>query len=197
MLGNRKENSIDNSGYNAGVIVADNTGTINISIENGKPAYSLIANLVRELGVRCPDSEDNNENYIPYKINDKITYNCVIKYRDIIKEYYKYGSTCEEYFNILDNSSIGTKVKILRHIRYLYIDCKGSILLEYKDKKLDEMDIIRENADRLIDMVKNQIQLLINDSKLYLETNAEEISFGLTIIVCYCFVECKILEKPI
>ncbi|MFP3471875.1 hypothetical protein R0J90_17665, partial [Micrococcus sp. SIMBA_144] len=60
------------------------------------------------------------EDLTSYDIPKKITHNNLIKYKDVIEEYSQYGRLCEQAFNIVDNSMMGAKGKILRDIRHLY-----------------------------------------------------------------------------
>ena len=49
----KSEYKVDNSGDNQGVIVGQNTGTINLSIQNAIKIPSLISTVVQALGIAC------------------------------------------------------------------------------------------------------------------------------------------------
>ena len=70
-------------------------------------------------------------------------------------------------------------------------------MLEYKAAEKSEMEIIRENSDRIIDMVKEQILQVVQSSREMDSIFLEDLDLCLACFTCYCFMECKILEKPL
>ncbi|MFP3359539.1 hypothetical protein R0K17_19615, partial [Planococcus sp. SIMBA_143] len=115
--------------------------------------------------------------------------------KDVIEEYSQYGRLCEQAFNIVDNSMMGAKGKILRDIRHLSSGLKGELLAEFQGSQLEDIVTIRLNADRIIDMIKIELEkrILVDSNTSIL---LEDLEDGLIRILCYSFVECKILEKP-
>ena len=77
-----------------------------------------------------------------------------------------------------------------------YLEEKGNLISSLKDADKEEIEIIRENSDYLIDRVKERILNVINRSDIS-GTYIEDIETGVAYFVCYCFIECKILEKPV
>jgi len=212
MLKNKPGVSIDNSGENQGVMAdqiigqVDNSKTYNIILtdrEKQNKLPSLIPQIVEALAelTVLPEQEIDRiykvkiEDLKSYDIPKKITHNNLILYKDVIKEYSQYGRICEEAFNIVDNSMIGAKGKILRDMRHLYRKFKGELIRANRDTCLEEMDIVRQNADLIIDMIKDELEVRILEdcnSNIF----KEDLEDGLIRILCYSFVECKILEKP-
>lgn len=212
MLKSKPNTSVDNKGENQGVMAneihghVDNSRTYNVILperEKQRKLPSLIPQIVEALADLTVLPEDeidkiykvNIEDLTSYDIPKKITHNNLIQYKDVIEEYSQYGRICEEAFNIVDNSMMGAKGKILRDIRHLYRNFKGQLLRQNQDSKLEEIDIIRKNADLIIDMIKDELEKrILADSN----TNilVEDLEDGLIRILCYSFVECKILEKP-
>lgn len=191
--------AVDNSGENTGVIVGTNSGTINL-LEHVVKIPSLISVIVKKIGTFCYsdiDEENSACTLIPFKPEEKLDYNHVIKYKEIIYQYSTYYENCEQALNIYDNSHIGSKAKILNSVKLWYCKSKGNLLLELKDSELSDIEKIRNNSDRLIDEVINQIQCAINGSKDFSDTYFEELDLGIICFVCYCFMKCKILERPI
>ncbi|WP_243171653.1 hypothetical protein [Faecalispora jeddahensis] len=191
--------AVDNSGENTGVIVGTNSGTINL-LEHVVKIPSLISVIVKKIGTFCYsdiDEESSACTLIPFKPEEKLDYNRVIKYKEIIYQYSTYYENCEQALNIYDNSHIGSKAKILNSVKLWYCKSKGTLLLELKDSKLSDIEKIRNNSDRLIDEVIDQIQCAINGSKDFSDTYFEELDLGIICFVCYCFMKCKILERPI
>jgi hypothetical protein len=189
---------VDNSGTNEGVLVGINTGTINYLLQEAIKIPSLISSVVKTLGSVCieDDTVVPSLDLSTYKPDEKIEYNCVIKYKEIIKEHAAYYTYCDDTLNIYDDSNMGSKAKILRCVRNWYLESKGQMLLELKKSKDADIDKIRNNADFLIESVINKIKQVIYESNNIIDSNIEEITIGITCFVCYCFMKCKILEKP-
>lgn len=163
----KSEYKVDNSGDNQGVIVGQNTGTINLSIQNAIKIPSLISTVVQALGIACATEDISSKIGTPkeYKPDEKIEYNCVIRYKYVIKEFATYYSTCESYLNAYDDSNIRGKARILKCVHLWYLDAKGEILAENKDKDKSDIEVIRQNSDRIIDMVKDRIFETVINSK--------------------------------
>ena len=193
-----KDIQIENSGNSSGVLVADNNGVIQISMKETIKIPSLISKVVQSLGVACLDADISGALYSleEYKPDEKITYNNVIRYKYIIKEYVTYYMYCDNFLNIYDDSNVRGKAKILRCIHLWYLEAKGQIFSENQDSGKDEMDLIRLYSDRIIDMVKDRIYDTVKNSDEFGSACAEDLELGIACFTCYCFMECKILEKP-
>ena len=197
-MSKNSEVGIDNSGDNSGVIVAMNTGIINYQFQNRKKIPSKLAIIVKILGAACADEDDSQSlSFAAFKPDEKIQYNCVIKYDQIIREYATYFSQCEEAMNVYDNSSMGSKRRILRCIRNWYLEFKGELLRLFKDDNKQDIEIVRSNADVLIDKISQKVRDIILQSSNSIELDHEDMELGITSFVCYCFMKCKILEKPL
>lgn len=197
MMGN--DYKAENSGNNQGLIVGQNTGNINFSLQKVVKIPSLISTVVRTLGEVC-STEDiplSSSNPQEFKPNEKIEYNCVVKYRDIIREFSAYYSVCENHLNAYDDSNIRGKAKILRCVHLWYLNAKGEILVENKESGKSEIEIIRENSDKLIDIVQNKIYEAVKNSGEIETMYIEDLELGIACFTCFCFMECKILEKPL
>lgn len=194
------ENSGDNYGVEAGVI----NGDVQVSVFNQRKFKfpSLIPSLIEQLAELANISDEDmdkqykisSEDLQEYRIEDKIEYNRVIKYKEIIDDYSQYGAICENAFNIIDDNDTGMKRKILKNINSMYKKEKGQVLLDNRGK--DSIDIIRENSDAIIENVINSMTEKINNDDNGKNILIEDIEEGLSRIICYAFIECKILEKP-
>lgn len=196
----RKELSIQNTGGNQGIMVNNNSGTITMSLKGAVQISSAISRIVQVLGDLCCD--ENADDNLPldlqqYKMNEKIEYNSVIGYRPIIEEFSSYYYTCDNYLNRYDDSNMRGKTKILQWVHMRYLRAKGKVLLENRESEESEINIIRKNADRIIEMVNDKIYDVVINSKGIEEADIEGIELGISCFTCYCFMECKILEKPI
>ena len=126
--------SIQNSGENSGVMVGSNSGSINVTLSKAVKIPSLIPNLVKLLGNICIEEEyfASDASTQEFKPDDKIEYNGVIVYREIIKEFSAYYFTCDSYLNVYDDSHIRGKAKILKCVHMWYLRAKGQVLSENK-----------------------------------------------------------------
>ena len=155
----RNEFKTENSGENQGVIVGHNSGNINVSIQKVVKIPSLIATVVKTLGEMCVQDyfSDNTDNLQEYRPDEKIEYNCVVKYKEIIKDFSAYYSICENHLNAYDDSNISGKARILKCVHLWYLQAKGEIIAENIQTGKSDIEIVRKNSDRIIDMVKIKI----------------------------------------
>lgn len=190
---------IDNSGINEGVMVANNSGNIiYMPIQEPRKITSLISVVVNSLGSKCMEVDFTHSpgTLREFKPDEKLEYNCVIKYKYVIKEFSAYYFYCDSILNVYDNSNLGSKARILKCIHMWYLEEKGELLLSLKDIEKTEIEKIQDNADYLIDKVKTRIVDIVQNADSN-ESCIEDMEIGITCFVCYCFMECKILEKPI
>jgi hypothetical protein len=193
----RMDLQVENSGNNKGVMVAENNGNIFLSMVETKRIPSLISKIVQTLGTVCLDDDEISKSNAPevFRVDEKIEYNAVLRYREIINEYAIYYDLCEQYLDIYDNSNIRGKKRILKCVKLWYLEEKGHLLDKFRNAGLVQMDIIRENSDCIIDAVKKRIcDTVIQDMNE--EYYIEDLEIGVACFTCYCFMKCKILEKP-
>lgn len=190
-------NEVRNEGSNSGIVLGENHGTINLSLKNVNKVFSLINAIIELLAEQnfCND-DDKKLDTLSFDITNKIQYNQLIKYKDIIKEYSIYSTYCEEALSKYDNSHINDKNKILMYIRKCYLEAKGELLLQNKNSELSEMVIIRDNSDFIMDKVKDAIFNIWNQSIHSSSVSIEEVELAVIFFITYCFIICKILEKP-
>lgn len=194
----KRENQTNNSGVNEGVMIAENNGNVNITLKERTKIPSLIAAIVQYLGVACVEIDDNIAGTIPsdFKTDNKIEYNSVVRYKEIIKEYSMYYDLCNNHLNIYDNCHIRGKTRILKCIHLWYLEEKGKILQEFCHTQQENIEIIKQNSDVLIDRVKQRIYNAVKNAVDNKEFFLEDLELGVICFTCYCFMECKILEKP-
>lgn len=197
-MANETKIDIGNSGTNRGIMVANNSGNINLTINETRKIPSLISVVVKSLGNTCMEVDvPNSVNaLLEFKPDKKLKHNCVIKYKDIIRDFSMYYLHCDSILNMYDNSNMGSKARILRCVHIWYLEEKGNLLLSLKDLDKTELGKIQDNADYLIDKVKERILEIVKNTD-FDELCIEDIEIGITCFICYCFMECKILEKPI
>lgn len=191
-----------NSGTNSGVIAKEINGPVNINVGNHiKKLPSIMPKFIEILAELVDEDEehiifkDKKNIYDIYDIDGKVSYNNLFKYRDIVDDYGEYYYVCNTALDNVNLAYKSGKKKILRDISEMYKFEKRK-LLEGCDKRENIQDIIKENSDSIIDNIKKalieKIRISYNEENLL----EEDLNYCASIFVCYCFVECKILEKP-
>jgi len=189
---------IDNTGVNQGVMVGNNSGNIYMTLNETIKIPSLISRVVKSLGATCADLDTpySPDILTEFKPDDKLEYNRIIKYKYIIKEFSMYYMHCDNILNVYDDSNFGSKTRILKCVHMWYLEEKGRLLFFLKDSVKEDIEIIQENADYLIESIKEKVKNVIDNSGID-DTFVEDMEIGIACFICYCFMECKILEKPI
>ena len=118
------------------------------------------------------------------------------RHKEIIENFSVYYEVCNTYLNIYDNTHIKGKARILKCVHIWYMEEKGKLFARFKDSELDDIEIVRENSDELIDRVKARIYDSVYNAANSTELFLEDLEIGVICFTCYCFMECKILEKP-
>lgn len=191
-----------NSGTNSGVIASEINGAININVgDNIKKLPSIMPKFIEILAELVDEDEDHlilkdkKNIYDIYDIDGKVNYNNLFRYKDIVDDYGEYYHVCNTALDNVNLAYRSGKKKILRDISEMY-KCEKRALLEGCNKREDIQGIIKENSDSIIDNIRKELIEKIRIS--YNEENLleEDLNYCASIFVCYCFVECKILERP-
>ena len=205
MLNNDKtyNSNINNDGKNNGNIINQNNGTVinqnhYYNTETSKQPKILTSNipkLIQLFADNCPDEEliDIN-NFSEFKVPAKLDYNNIIKYKCIIEEYSIYYTFFDDIMNKYDNHVPKSKNKMLRCIHNWYLRKKGEIISEGKEISKSDIEKLQESADNILETIREKIIEVINNSNdTFIH---EDLDFGVDCFICYCFMECKIFEKP-
>lgn len=195
----RDDYKIDNNGSNQGIIVAHNEGDIYYTLQRVVKIPSLISTVVKTLGTLCIEEPLllSGQSLEDFKPDEKIEYNHVIKYKDIIKKFAAYYWTCDQHLNVYDDSHIRGKAKILNCVHLWYLKAKGNILAQNEKSGKADIEIIREHSDELIDIVTKRIIDVVKNSAEFETMLIEDLELGVACFTCYCFMECRVLEKPV
>ncbi|OQX79068.1 MAG: hypothetical protein B6D64_05430 [Bacteroidetes bacterium 4484_276] len=122
-------------------------------------------------------------------IEDKIKHNNIKAYQYLITGYKIYGKVLEKIYKTLEQENPGKKSKLLRIISDFYKAEKGRLT------SINDIEIIRSNADKIIEKIINKLNVDILKS-LNLNADNEDIKIAISIIVADAFIRCKILENP-
>ncbi len=178
----KQEQNIDNggTGYQA--------KTININNIVRNP--SILAKVVNAISKIDFDDESNfGVLKEPPVIDDKIKFNDVKTYLELIKDYGLYGKKLDSIYKTLEQENPGRKSRILRNIADLYKIEKGKLTND------DDIEIIRSNADLIIENTINELDREAKQSA-NIDADNEDIKAAIFIVVADAFIRCKILEDP-
>lgn len=125
--------------------------------------------------------------------NNKIAYNNVVKFKVIVDHYKMYVGKLTSIYSVFDSQGTNVTHIVLENIKLAYLKEKAAHLSRNPGR--DEMEVIRENADDIIEGVEsalaNQIRISSN-----IEATTETINLSLQIVLIDAFIRCKILEEP-
>ena len=133
------------------------------------------------------DYEDKGSK--PFNIDEKISFNAIKRNKALIEDYKIYYSQLNALYVELETAGSFRKEKLLRNVKNIYLKTKGN----YVKDSVNTMDIIRQNADNIIEDIENRLlEMIEKDAKHY----EEDITFGISVIMVDAFMRCKILEEP-
>jgi len=143
-----------------------------------------------------PDSEVSNNDELPDP-DEKLDFNNVRVFSEEIIDCVSFLSLVEEQVDAIDDESPGAKNKFLRAIHQNYKNHRRQLLISesvaIKDKDL-VVSTIRRNSDLLLQQVTESI--LDNARTDLYAFPVEDVRDSANLIVCYGFINCKILERP-
>ncbi|WP_042150205.1 MULTISPECIES: hypothetical protein [unclassified Pseudoalteromonas] len=186
--------AIDNS------LAIDNSGVANqtkISIENAKKYGSHLNVLLEGILENSDFDADSSERRELFSPDEKLDFNHVQLFSDDISDLASFLYKIEEIIDEIDNAYPGARERFLNAIYKSYKEHKNDLLLsseiDLKDSGL-VLNTIRHNADVLIRNVGDSI---VNRGEVDLYGfPIEEVKDSVALIVCFGFVNCKILERP-
>lgn len=139
------------------------------------------------------DLEGNEENNptvaSSFDIAEKLEYNAVKRNKPLIEEYKVFHAKISAIYSELENQGSFKKEKLLRKIRNSYLKAKG----RYIQDSVAGMNKVREHADDIIEDIEEELLKSIEGDK---HSYAEDLSFGITMVMVDAFMRCKILEEP-
>lgn len=178
----------DGSGIN-------NSPTFNI---NHVARFSSLLNPLLEKIIENydPESEAYNNAELPDP-DEKLVFNNVRVFSEEITDCIDFLSLVEEQVDAIDDESPGAKHKFLRAIYKNYKHHRSQLLIaecvSIKDRE-SMLSTIRENSDRLLQQVTDTV--LENAVIDFHAFPVEDVRDSASLIVCYGFINCKVLERP-
>ncbi|MGF1863030.1 hypothetical protein [Photobacterium profundum] len=190
-----KEIRADRGGFAYDGSGVGNSPTFNV---NNVARYSSLLNPLLEKLVESydPDAECVEETFLPNP-DEKLSFNDVQVFNFEIIECVSFMTLVESHINAIDDESPGSKNKLLRAIHKSYHNQRRDLLIDNKVNISDKeavLHTVRSNSDSLI---RNVVNSIIDNAEtdLYMFSK-EDIQDSAMLVVCFGFINCKILEKP-
>jgi len=154
---------------------------------------SVLAGIMPQIANLVDSAKDDVNDVTPYEIEQKIQYNKIYAYKEIIDAYGQYGTRIDEIYNEYNNGKPGSKKKIFNYFRAKYRLKKAELLSE--NATGDPTEVVKNNSDKIIAAIS---KAFLDDLKVAknLEIDIEDLETCVLAITCHAFIECKILEKP-
>ena len=143
-----------------------------------------------------PGMEANSVGELPDP-DEKLDFNNVRVFSEEIIDCIGFLTLVEEQIDAIDDEAPGAKNKFLRSIHQNYKNHRRQLLIHervgIKDKD-SVISTIRNNSDRLLQQVTDSI---IENARIdFHAIPVEDVRDSANLIVCYGFINCKILERP-
>ncbi|MFQ1876030.1 hypothetical protein [Aeromonas veronii] len=149
----------------------------------------IIENYNPELGL--------NHNYDLPDPDEKLNFNDVKVFSEEIVDCIGFLSLVEELVDSIDDDKPGAKNNFLRAINQNYKNHRRQLLIKngiaIKDK-VAVIELIRKNSDLLLQQVTDS--MLDNARIDFHAFPVEDVRDSASLIVCYGFINCQILERP-
>lgn len=143
-----------------------------------------------------PESELNHSYDLPDP-DEKLKFNDVKVFSEEIIDCIGFLSLVEEQVDSIDDENPGARKKFLRAINQNYKNHRRQLLIKnsiaIKDK-VSVTEIIRKNSDLLLQQVTDS--MLDNAIVDFHAFPVEDVRDSASLIVCYGFINCQILERP-
>lgn len=153
---------------------------------------SLLAALIQQIAALEFGIEPPRQPIRPPKIDEKIEYNGLVKFRPIIEAHSVYASELSAIYDEFYRVGDSTPQKVLRAVNGVYLLKKGALLRG--DLSIEN---VRSHADELIEGVQDELlERLELSPNMDSELPFEDVDFALSIILVDAFIRCKILEAP-
>ncbi len=163
--------------------------TITYSYLNERPSLlNMVITAISEIKL-VPENDASFSNMEAFKIESKINHNDIKRNKALIDEYKVFYTKVNSLYQTLEEQGSFKKENLLRNIRSIYLQIKG----KYVGNSTNPMQIVRDNADNIIEDVQENLLVLAEKNTKGI---SEDISFGVTLIMIDAFMRCKILEEP-
>ena len=151
--------------------------------------HSILSILINQIGSSLLEGQFEETATKAPITGEKIMYNNVIRYKPIISEYSIYQGKLNAIYEEIEKQGSSKKSFLLQNFKSLYLSEKGNYI---------DIESIRENADNILDSIKDDIWNIIeNSTNFNTQLPFEAINMSIQIVMVDAFMRCQILEEPI
>lgn len=158
---------------------------LNKKLDSNPSMLKNTINAIADININDLDKEERTTTFNP---KDKIEYNFIKRNVSLINEYKIYYHKINTLYDELEIQGSIKKEKLLASIELIYTEVKGTYVLDNSNP----IEIIRKNADNIIDDIYNILNEKVEKSSFW----EEDIVLGIRLIMVDAFMRCKILEEP-
>lgn len=188
---------IEAEATNGGVAVI-NTGSGPVTIAGTAAAISSLLNplLMKIVSSHTPYDEISDVEIEYPEIDEKIEYNRVSVFSEVIIDNVGYMELIESLISTFDDEDPGAQKRFLYAINQKYKTAKRELFMGLADRPVtaeQKLSAIRVGSDELVLKVS---ELIVDIRTAFPGVPTELIEWARQLIVCYGFIHCKILEPP-
>lgn len=154
---------------------------------------SILASAVPRISTLVSTGEMGANDTTAYDLEEKITYNNVQTFKEILDEYGQFGPQIDGIYDEYDNDKPGFKNSVFKYFKTKYLLKKQQ--LHSQSPTTDVIQVVRENADKIIRDIYEEFKADLKASN-NLTLSMEEVEACALAVTCHAFIQCKILEKP-
>ncbi|MCL1983088.1 MAG: hypothetical protein FWG53_08405 [Clostridiales bacterium] len=162
------------------------------TLDNEKISTHLAEVIVRLSRIEeKPEKDLYDRSYLDYEIQEKIDFNKIKLYEEVINEYkvYQYYLHGENgLYEISTREGGFEKIKIYNRILHVYVETIKNLL--------EERNTLPFSGDDIYFDVFNKINTMVKGSKEYIEMNDDDLMHCIHIVLVDAFIECKWFENP-
>lgn len=166
------------------------TAIFNQNVSNISSALATLLPSIAKITISEVSSRNDTKSY---NIEDKIEYNNIHSFKEILEEYGQYGYKIDALYEEYDNNFPGCTKSIFQYFRTKYLLKKEKLISQEPENT--PITVIKKNADNIL---RDILMQFIEEIKAVreVEINLEALESCALCVVCHALINCKILEKP-
>lgn len=189
--------TIDAQATNGGLTVVS-TGNGPVTVAATPAAISSLLNplLMKIVATHTPYDEIADVEMDYRGVDEKIEHNNVTVYSEVIIDNVGYMELIESLILTIDNEEPGAQKRFLYAINQKYKTARRDLFMRQIEKPVTEeqrLNVIRLGSDELVLKVS---ELIVDIKTGFHGVPSELVEWARQLIVCYGFINCKILEPP-
>lgn len=181
-----------------GSIAVVNNGSGPVTIAATAAAISSLLNplLMKIVSTHTPYDEIPDFELDYPEVDEKIEYNKVSVYSEVIMDNVGYMDLIESLISTFDDEDPGAQNRFLYAINQKYKTAKRELFMNMSERPVtpeQKLNAVRVGSDELVLKVS---ELIVDIKTGFPGVPTELVEWARQLIVCYGFIHCKILEPP-